>query len=110
MKEIILLPNATPIYNFLSFITYKVKDNKNKKNSKILDCGAGGRIPPLYIFYKCGFDCYGIDNFSKSLENAMNFCKDNNCDIHLKQGDMRNIEFDDKSGDTNWLWAVRGGL
>ena len=28
MKEIILLPNATPIYNFLSFITYKVKDNK----------------------------------------------------------------------------------
>lgn len=93
MKEIVLFPNATPIYNFLSFITYKLKGNK--KNSKIFDCGAGGRIPPLYIFYKSGFDCYGIDNSSKSLENAKSFCKENSCDIHLKKGDMRNIEFDD---------------
>jgi len=92
MKEIILFPNATPIYNFLSFITYKVKDHKD---SKILDCGAGGKIPPLYIFYKAEFDCFGIDISSKSLENAKKFCRDYNCDIYLKEGDMRNIEFDD---------------
>jgi ubiquinone/menaquinone biosynthesis C-methylase UbiE len=66
---------------------------------KILDCGAGGHQPPLYMFYQYGYKTFGIDISKYAIKNATNFCKKHNLDIDLNisLGDMRKIEFEDES-------------
>jgi hypothetical protein len=42
---------------------------------KVIDCGAGGRQPPLYLFYQYGYRTYGIDSSEHAIKNAEEFCK-----------------------------------
>jgi SAM-dependent methyltransferase len=97
MESIILHPNATPIYGFLSFIRYQNKETPY--SGKILDCGAGGPIPPLALFQKQGFESWGVDISEEQLDKARHFCQEQNIDIHLQEGDMRHIPFDNESFD-----------
>jgi len=57
----------------------------------ILDCGAGGKNPPLYLFYIYGFKCSGIDIVEDSICKAKEFEKANNCILNIENGDFRNI-------------------
>lgn len=57
----------------------------------ILDCGAGGRNPPLYLFYIYGFKCSGIDIAEDSICKAHDFEKTNNCFLNIENGDFRSI-------------------
>lgn len=81
---------AIPIYNFLNYCN----DIDIQKN--VLECGAGGSIPPLYIFNKHGYETYGIDISEDQIIKAENFCKENGLKLNIKKGDMRNIEFEDE--------------
>jgi len=76
------------LYNFLWFI------QTNPVNKKILDCGAGGRDPKLAFFYENGFETYGIDISDDEINDAQDYCEENNIKIELIKGDMRNIPFD----------------
>ncbi|MFW9903257.1 MAG: methyltransferase domain-containing protein [Candidatus Thorarchaeota archaeon] len=84
---------ATPLYEFLRYC-----NNSNLKK-KVLDCGAGGSQPPLYLFYQYGYETFGIDNSEHSIKSAEDFCIQNNLniDLNIRLGDMRNIEFEDES-------------
>lgn len=64
---------------------------------KILDCGAGGKYPPLTLFNRRGFQTYGIDISKESLDASLNFATENNLKLDMRIGDMRNIPFEDES-------------
>ncbi len=84
---------ATPLYEFLRYC------NNTNMERKILDCGAGGRQPPLYLFYQYGYKTFGIDISEYAIKNAEDFCKTNNqnIDLNINLGDMRRIDFEDGS-------------
>ncbi len=84
---------ATPLYEFLRYC------NNTSMERRVLDCGAGGREPPLYLFYQYGYKTFGIDISKNAIKNAEDFCKKNNLnvDLNIKLGDMRKMEFDEGS-------------
>lgn len=84
---------ATPLYEFLRLC------NNSNLERKVLDCGAGGRQPPLYLFYQYGYKTFGIDTSEHAIKNAKDFCLRNNLniDLNIRQGDMRKIDFEDGS-------------
>jgi ubiquinone/menaquinone biosynthesis C-methylase UbiE len=98
MPNIILRTNATPVYGFLSFIHHRYSAEAPSQ-WKILDCGAGGQVPPLAIFARQGFECWGIDISDQQLDKAREYCVQHDLDIHLEKGDMRQMPFDDATFD-----------
>lgn len=99
MKTMILPPNANPIYGFLSLIQSRLPQGTTFQGKKILDCGAGGPIPPLTLFQQHGFESWGIDISESQLEKAKVFCQQNAIDLHLQKGDMRCIPFENETFD-----------
>lgn len=82
---------STPIYEF-----FKLCDSTSLER-KVLDCGAGGKYPPLTLFLDRGYETYGIEISETQLERAQDFCKKNNIELNILRGDMRRIPFDDES-------------
>ena len=54
----------TPLYTFLKYC----ENSKLKK--EILDCGAGGKNPPLYIFHLFGYKTHGVDISEEQVRKA----------------------------------------
>ena len=98
METIILHPNATPVYGFLSLIHASAPQNDHTQR-KILDCGAGGSIPPLALFDQFGFETWGIDISAEQMEKARQFCISHDIDARLRLGDMRSLPFEIESFD-----------
>ncbi|KPK64469.1 hypothetical protein AMJ83_01780 [candidate division WOR_3 bacterium SM23_42] len=69
------------------------------KPKRILDCGAGGQVPPLALFHQHGFEIWGIDISDEQLEKARRFCAEQGLKIQLQRGDMRSIPFRNASFD-----------
>ena len=99
MTNTILQTNAIPIYAFLSFIATKQSQGELGDQIKILDCGAGGSVPPLALFSEHGFDAYGIDTSDQQLELARQYCVKKGYQIDFRKADMRKIPFSDESFD-----------
>jgi len=99
MENLILHPNATPVYGFLSFINSQCSSREGLQPKKILDCGAGGPIPPLALFQHYEFEAWGIDISAEQLDKARQFCREKGIEIHLREGDMRHIPFEDGAFD-----------
>jgi 2-polyprenyl-3-methyl-5-hydroxy-6-metoxy-1,4-benzoquinol methylase len=72
-----------PIYNFLQYAEeYSVE-------KIVLDCGAGGRRPPLALFFNQGYEAYGIDISDAQIERANSFALEHNLKLNIKKADMR---------------------
>ena len=99
MTDVVLRMNATPVYRFLSLINTLRVQGEARAGRKILDCGAGGPIPPLALFHQQGYDCWGIDLSDEQLQEARDFCQEQAMPLHLRQGDMRCLPFDDETFD-----------
>jgi len=99
MKDIILRTNAIPVYGFLSLINAWLSQGETLHQKKILDCGAGGRVPPLALFAQHGFEAWGIDASDGQLDRARRFCDERGFQVHLRKGDMRCIPFEDEAFD-----------
>jgi SAM-dependent methyltransferase len=82
------IAQSTPIYEF-----FKLCDATSLEK-RVLDCGAGGRYPPLTLFLDRGYETYGIEISKTQLESARSFCKENNIELNILRGDMRKIPFD----------------
>ena len=95
MKNIVLRTNALPVYGFLSTIVARQPQGEPLARGKILDCGAGGPVPPLALFYQHGFEGWGIDTSEVQLDKARQFCQEQGIELHLREGDMRRIPFKD---------------
>ena len=105
MKNVVLRTNAIPVYGFLStIIARQLREGASPPGNalsagKILDCGAGGPVPPLALFHQHGFEAWGIDNSEEQLDRARQFCQEQGIDLNLRPGDMRQIPFADESFD-----------
>lgn len=80
---------ATPLYEFLR------RCNESPLTKKVLDCGAGGSQPPLSLFYRHGYQTFGIEIAEQPLDEAQRFCADNHMPLRFIHGDMRHIPFPD---------------
>jgi len=95
MKPTILRPNASPVDRFLSVLKTSLDEGDSLEGKKILDCGAGGRVPPLAIFAEQGMDAYGIDISPEQIERSRTFCQETGLPIQLDVADMRSLPFGD---------------
>lgn len=84
-----------PLYRFLDFCL----ENGTSNSSKILDCGAGGNMPPLALFNTYGFDTHGIEIDLKALESARKFESANSLDLNIQIGDMTDLKIEDNHFD-----------
>jgi len=78
-----------------SFLAYMYRAGIEFDGKKILECGAGGSIPPLSLFYERGFETYGIDIDDKQIERAATFERENGMSLNIIKADMQEIPFDD---------------
>lgn len=99
MEKIILRTNAIPVYGFLSFINTLRPQEEPAQRGKILDCGAGGPLPPLALFERHGFEVWGIDVSDEQLDKAKQFCEQQGIAVQLRTGDMRDIPFENETFD-----------
>lgn len=99
MKKVVLRPNAIPVYGFLSNIFARQPQRETWPQMKILDCGAGGPVPPLALFQQHGFEGWGIDTSEGQLDRARQFGEAQGIELHLCHGDMRCIPFEDDTFD-----------
>ena len=105
MKHVVLRPNAIPVYGFLSFVVARraregaAPEGNALTQPKVLDCGAGGPVPPVSLFQQHGFEAWGIDTSEAQLEKARQFCEEQGIELHLRSGDMRRIPFEDETFD-----------
>ncbi len=84
-----------PLYRFLDLCLQK--DSPETKT--ILDCGAGGSMPPLALFKSHGFNTVGIELDIKAMEEANSFSAHYGLDLNLQTGDMTALPFEDESFD-----------
>lgn len=99
MSPTILRTNATAVYRFLSILNASLESGESLRGKKILDCGAGGPVPPLAIFAEQGMEAYGIDISEEQVTKARQFIDQTGLSIHLRTGDMRQIPYDDETFD-----------
>ncbi len=78
---------ATPLYEYLR------RCNATSLEKQILDCGAGGKEPPLALFYQYGYQTYGIEIAEQALSEATRFCRESGMRLNIFRGDMRHIPF-----------------
>jgi len=84
----------TPLYRFLDYCNNEISDSK-----KILDCGAGGQMPPLSLFHSHGYETTGIDLDKKQVEKANAYGLFSNQLLNIIKGDMTKLDFEDNSFD-----------
>ena len=89
MKGSMIAPG--PIYTFLSYC------NDSPLEKEVLDCGAGGRKPPLAVFFGNGFKTYGVDISPEQIASAQEFARQHRMDLDIRRADMRKLPFDDES-------------
>lgn len=79
------------LYTFLRYC------NSVDKKRCILDCGAGGNMPPLGIFKEAGYDTTGIEISERALKMSKDFQDHKKLDLNIIKGDMKNLQFKDES-------------
>jgi len=95
LRPIILRTNVTPLYAFLSLIQSRLKPDESLEGRRILDCGGGGRVPPVALFAEQGMATWGLDISEEGLAKAREFAAERELDIELVHGDMREMPFED---------------
>ncbi len=80
---------STPLYEFLRRCDLCGLDKH------VLDCGAGGKEPPLWLFSQNGYATCGIDIQWEAVAKAKQFCQERELTLNIFLGDMRHIPFAD---------------
>jgi len=75
------------------FLSYLHRINPSHLGKRVLDCGAGGRHPPLALFYERRYETFGIDSSDEQIESANRFCDQHHMHLNIIKGDMRRIPF-----------------
>lgn len=77
--------------------TYLLYCNGSDLEKRVLDCGAGGMLPPLAIFKEHGYETFGIDISEKQIELAEEFENKHGIELNIREGNMLSIPYDDGS-------------
>jgi ubiquinone/menaquinone biosynthesis C-methylase UbiE len=86
-----------PVFRQNQLYTFLLYCNDVELDKVILDCGAGGNLPPLAIFHEYGYKTYGIDISQEQIELAKKFEVEHNFELGIAQGDMKSLPFEDES-------------
>ncbi|PJI06839.1 MULTISPECIES: class I SAM-dependent methyltransferase [Clostridium] len=81
------------LYRFLNMC------NEEGLEKTVLDCGAGGKMPPLSVFLENGYKTSGIEISDKQIERAEVFSKEHKVNLNISKGDMRKLPFENDSFD-----------
>lgn len=85
---------AVELYTFLEYC------NNSSLEKEVLECGAGisEDLEPLLVrFFDYGYDTHGIELSGERLLAAQDYCVENELDLDIREGDMRQIPFEDAS-------------
>ena len=85
---------AVELYTFLDYC------NNTLLEKEVLECGAGvsPSLEPLLVrFFDYGYETHGIEISDERLKNALEYCEENELDLDIRKGDMRQIPFGDES-------------
>jgi len=99
MKPVILRPNATAVARFLSVLADDLPDGETLDGRSILDCGAGGPVPPVAIFAQQGMQAHGIDINEQRLAQSRSFCAASGIRAEFRKADMRDLPYGDETFD-----------
>ncbi|MBN2226535.1 MAG: class I SAM-dependent methyltransferase [candidate division Zixibacteria bacterium] len=77
------------------FLAYIQRTRPDYAGCRILECGAGGEVPPLAMFHEQGFEIYGIDIDDDQIERAQKYAREHGLDLHMIKADMRETPFED---------------
>lgn len=81
----------TQLYKFLKYCS------ENNLEKVVLDCGAGGKYPPLALFLEYGYKTLGIEISDSQIEKAKAFADEFNINLNINKGDIKQLPFDDES-------------
>ncbi|OGO18373.1 MAG: hypothetical protein A2Z14_15500 [Chloroflexi bacterium RBG_16_48_8] len=85
---------AVELYTFLDYC------NNSPLEKEVLECGAGigPSLEPLLVrFFDYGYETHGIEISEDRLLNVEEYCEENELDLDIRKGDMRQIPFEDES-------------
>lgn len=68
------------VYRFLWFC------EKSELEKKVLDCGAGGILPPLALFNQRGYETHGVDISNTQVHKAKEFSNELGLDLNIIKG------------------------
>lgn len=88
----------SPIYTLLRYV------EKYGVERTVLDCGAGGRQPPLALFFLHGYKTYGIDISDSQINRANEFASQHNIELKIRKADMRSIPFNNSFFGCVYSW------
>lgn len=86
-----------PVFVQNQLYTFLLYCNGSDLEKKILDCGAGGKLPPLAIFKEYGYETHGIDISMNQVQSANEFEKKHGIKLNIKEGNMLSIPYADES-------------
>lgn len=86
-----ILFKQVQLYRFLSYC------EESNLEKAVLDCGAGGKFPPLAVFKEHGYKTYGIEISDSQIEEAKKFEQQYGIELNISKGDMRVLPFEDES-------------
>ncbi len=81
------------LYNFLYY------NETIGTGKKVLDCGAGGNMPPMLLFIENGYEACGIDLDDSQINRAKEFAGAKGISLDIRKGNMSDIEFENDSFD-----------
>lgn len=86
-----------PVFRQSQLFTFLLYCNGQELEKNILDCGAGGMLPPLALFKEHGYETTGIDISEKAIERADKFQSEHDMNLNITKGDMKHLSFKDDS-------------
>lgn len=90
-----LVFKQVPLYRFLDLCLAEQLPNK----PTVLDCGAGGKMPPLALFHSHGFETRGVEIDPKALADVNAFELATGLNLQIESGDMTTLPFQEASFD-----------
>ena len=88
----------SPIYALLRYV------EKYGVERTVLDCGAGGRQPPLALFSLHGYKTYGIDISDSQITGANSFASQHSIELEIGRADMRRLPFSNNRFGCVYSW------
>jgi len=85
---------AVELYTFLEYC------NNSSLEKDVLECDAGTSVdlePLLVRFFDYGYDTHGIEISEERLLAAQDYCIENELNLDIRKGDMRQIPFEDEA-------------
>lgn len=86
-----------PVFRQNQLFTFLLYCNGQGLEKNILDCGAGGMLPPLALFKEHGYETAGIDISEKAIERADKFQSEHGIKLNITKGDMKELLYEDNS-------------